>query len=102
MTRSTTPDNSSLPSQLPAVGQERGLLRNARGAELLHEAEHVLLPPVLDELSVFEADDRDAADGDRLACRGDVLEGTRVPRAHLPTPAGAVAVGQSVPDLVDG
>src|SRR5882672_20273 len=72
-----------------------------RSLELLHEAEHVLLAPVLDELSVFEADDRDAAHRDRPARRGNALEGSRVPRAHLPAPAGAVAIGQDLPDLED-
>ena len=54
-----------------ATGTSGRLRRNQRGdrAELLHEAEHVSLHAMLDELAVGEAIEGQFGDGDLFACR---------------------------------
>src|SRR6266516_3010831 len=88
---------------IPAAGAEGRRRasggRRGDGADLLHDPEHVLLDPPLDDLAVAEPVLGDARVLDPLPGRGDALELARVRRAHAPPRRDHVAFADEELDL---
>src|SRR5262249_12452501 len=81
--RETKAADHSLPSFLSlALSSESGLGRGGDGAELTHQTEIVVVPPVLDDLAVRNAHDVEAAHLDTTPCRWDAKEVASVGAAH--------------------